>query len=187
MLTEHPHRHRPADHEVAPMTEPLSPEEEAVLRRGAWATSAWPEVMPRIWATLDAARARLKFRSLVNLDAAHGSIFAAAPTPAIDRRWIAEADRFLTAGSGFNGHSGPDLIAAHIALDSALRGAPFVDANADRLDPSEPCTCGHRRDHHINRDVDDVVGWPCLACRSKRCRGFAALDASPAPREETTE
>jgi hypothetical protein len=111
---------------------------------------------------------------------------AAAPTPAIDRRWIDAADRALTNGSAFTGYSAPDPIAAHIALDNALRGEPFITTpTVPQLDPADTCTCGHRRDHHTNRDVDDVVGWPCLDCQSKRCRGFAALDA-PMTAPDTT-
>lgn len=35
------------------------------------------------------------------------------------------------------------------------------------------CACGHRVSVHTDRDVDDVVGWPCSDCKSKRCTGFA--------------
>lgn len=34
------------------------------------------------------------------------------------------------------------------------------------------CTCGHTVRHHTNRDVSDVVGWPCFDCKSARCTGF---------------
>jgi hypothetical protein len=34
------------------------------------------------------------------------------------------------------------------------------------------CTCGHKVSVHTNRDVSDVVGWPCNECESERCRGF---------------
>lgn len=47
------------------------------------------------------------------------------------------------------------------------------------------CTCGHKVSVHTDRDVDDVVGWPCSDCKSKRCRGFAALPPEP-PSDPTT-
>lgn len=34
------------------------------------------------------------------------------------------------------------------------------------------CTCGHEVSVHTNRDVSDVVGWPCNECQSRRCTGF---------------
>lgn len=41
------------------------------------------------------------------------------------------------------------------------------------------CTCGHKVNKHTDRDVDDVVGWPCIDCASKRCRGFILDRAEP--------
>lgn len=38
------------------------------------------------------------------------------------------------------------------------------------------CTCGHKVNVHVDRDVDDVVGWPCFKCQSKHCLGFALSD-----------
>jgi hypothetical protein len=97
------------------------------------------------------------------------------------REALLAADDFLTRGSRFNGFAGPDPIAAHIALEEGLRGvAPRVATEVPTIDPAVLCECGHRHDHHTNRDVDDVVGWPCLDCHSARCRGFrAALAAAP--------
>jgi hypothetical protein len=41
------------------------------------------------------------------------------------------------------------------------------------------CTCGHKVSVHTDRDVDDVVGWPCSACKSKRCTGFTPEATAP--------
>jgi hypothetical protein len=46
------------------------------------------------------------------------------------------------------------------------------------------CTCGHKVNHHTNRDVDDVVGWPCSDCHSKKCRGFVLAQADKAQEPE---
>ncbi len=35
------------------------------------------------------------------------------------------------------------------------------------------CTCGHKVSIHTDRDVADVVGWPCNECQSASCSGFA--------------
>lgn len=34
------------------------------------------------------------------------------------------------------------------------------------------CECGHKVSIHTDRDVSDVVGWPCNECRSSRCTRF---------------
>jgi hypothetical protein len=75
---------------------------------------------------------------------------------------LRQADEFLNRGSQFNGYSAPDPIAAHLML---LRIQEQIGATE--------CTCGHPFSHHTTRDVDDVVGWPCLLCRSQQCVGFA--------------
>jgi len=58
------------------------------------------------------------------------------------------------------------------------------DCGLDAVLDSLRCGCGHRVDHHTDRDVSDVVGWPCIDCKSARCRGFAATgepDPDPDP------
>ena len=98
------------------------------------------------------------------------------PPPAAPglREAIEEAIRFLNVLG--------DPIAAYLTLVAALDGEyPKPKAVPVVHDPAAPCTCGHRRDHHTNRDVDDVVGWPCLDCRSKRCRGFALAETPGEP------
>lgn len=82
------------------------------------------------------------------------------------RAAVAEAIRFLNVVG--------DPIAAYLTLVAALDGE-YPKPKAPPVLPPDPatlCTCGHRRGVHTNRDVDDVVGWPCWDCRSKRCRGF---------------
>jgi hypothetical protein len=92
------------------------------------------------------------------------------------REAVEEAIRFLNVLG--------DPIAAYLTLVAALDGEyPKPKATSVVPDPAASCTCGHRRDHHINRDVDDVVGWPCLDCRSKRCRGFALAETPGEPHE----
>lgn len=41
------------------------------------------------------------------------------------------------------------------------------------LDSIRCTTCDHKVSVHTNRDVSDVVGWPCSECKSERCTGFA--------------
>ena len=85
--------------------------------------------------------------------------------------------RFLR-GSDITGRN-LDKVHAWLSRNEAERPKPALAQPAGpwQLDlPGDPCTCGHRRDEHIDRDADDAVGWPCLMCRSKRCSGFAAAD-----------
>jgi len=41
------------------------------------------------------------------------------------------------------------------------------------------CTCGHKVSVHTDRDVSDVVGWPCNDCRSASCSGFRLAWGEP--------
>jgi hypothetical protein len=105
------------------------------------------------------------------------SRLAAQPRSRVEglERAVAKADEFLNVKG--------DPIAAHITLINALNGHFPETVTPTRDDRGDLCTCGHRRDHHIDRDVDDVVGWPCLDCRSKRCRGFFPLTPVEPDRE----
>lgn len=91
--------------------------------------------------------------------------------------------------------AGEPLTAAQVfALAGYARHRPYcpeangpADCNCGLyalLDTIRCGTCGHKVNWHTNRDVSDVVGWPCSECRSARCKGFALAAPSDAPEED---